>query len=441
MNPHVLVISSSNRSNPYLSEKLIQLVQDSKSLETLLESLQIIPKKEISNSDALSAIALYGAKEEGATLDHLSLNAPLSPESLLEKVAQANSIVLASPVYFGDRSSFADIFLKHVQKLNALEGKAFSVISVGAKRNGGQETTNIYALFDAINMGGIGHGNGPRTSQYGGTTFAADRQAALKDELGIETTLGTGRRAAQVGRILKYASITEEINPLKVGVIITCDNLTHFIEHQTTELLKSLDTPHASYQIVNLLDYYIHPCLACSVCPAPKKVAKKEETGENYVCAIENKIDGMKRLYHQLEGIDALIMVGANLDNPNLEDHYQVFTERTRAIRRSDFEWTNTPFTSLIFKSVNANKDRLFGLRAMTSYLRHNTLVFKPIRSLEYQGVILSSPIKDLDNFLNWATKIRTGRNLAGPTNVSYTAGGPGGYSDNQLDHTSAKRT
>ncbi len=158
-------------------------------------------QKRISNTEALVWMALFGAVREGATIDVVLLNEiyrkgrnEQDDQKLKEKLTVAQGIVLGTPVYFGDCSSYVDLFLSN----HCLQNKAFGVVSAGAKRNGGQETTNMYTLMEALSQGAMIVGNGPPTSQYGGTGWAGDVGAILDDNFGLDTSLGTGKRVTEV---------------------------------------------------------------------------------------------------------------------------------------------------------------------------------------------------------------------------------------------------
>ena len=444
LKPKILVIGGSLRYRGY-EQELIELVKNT-NYEQFLKKLEDIPKDKISNTDLLAGIAMHGAIQENAEVDYLPLK-KIFPHTnhieedqlniLLEKIKIADGIILVTPVYFGDRSSLANSFFKLITKEKLLKDKNFAIISVGAKRNGGQETTNIYALFEAINMRAVGHGNGPQTCQYGGTAFGGDRKKILSDQIGIQTSLEVGKRAAQVAKILLYGKSDETRPPIKIGIIITSDTFSRKIEKKIKKLISSVTHQETSFEIINLVDYHVDKCIACDTCPCPQKVKE----GKEYRCIIENPRDQMKLIKGKWKDIDALMIVGTNIDDPHLIDRYQGFTERTRFVRRNNFEWTNIPLASVIFKEINSSRDRLFGLRVMTSYIRQNTLVLKPIRILEKEGIVLTNPKESMKRFIEQVIMIKRGRKQAGPTNVSYVAGGiTGGYDATELDDISDKR-
>ena len=480
--PNVLVVCASIRSTGKKDEELKAIVENSNSQSDILDFFNTLSHKEsiaYSNSEIISSIAMIGAKSTGANVDYFSLRRLFkvtnslridrvdslglddemfyidttkiekkSLEHLIKKVKRADSIILSTPVYFGDRSSVADYFLKLLHKRRLLEKKAFSVISVGAKRNGGQETTNIYALFDAINMGAYGVGNGPKTSQYGGTCVGGDRGSVIKDEYGLETSFGTGKRSAQVAKIVSIAKEIQEseFEKVKIGILISADNIVKDVQKKVEALLLKIDNPLVDFEIINLIDHKVERCIACNVCPYPQMIKNgsrgKTHLGKtDYACIIDNGRDSVEVIRESLKNIRGLIVVSVNDDNiTDLVDQYQSFMERSRFIRRNDFEWMNTVFTSLIFKNDGSSRDRLFGLRSTTSYMRHNTIITAPNRVLTLEGKIISSSEKGLNDFVDAVLRLSLARKRTTPIEVSYIAGGSGGYADVSLDHTAATR-
>lgn len=474
----VLVVGGSIRGLRRLDLELKKTVEESENIEqvrTKLSQMQFKDQFIVSNSEVLAAVTMLGVKDEEVDYEYFSLRSLFhiddvkrfeNDESLglddeiyfvdttrinaakvtelLAKVEKAQSIIVCSPVYFGDRSSLVDTFIKLLQDNNSLAEKCLSVVSVGAKRNGGQETTNVYAIFDAINSDAFGLGNGPKTSQYGGTGCAGDKGQILEDEFGLETTYGTGRRAGQMAKVMSAYS-TAEGGDSNIAVLITSDNESRDVENLVNEMLPT-DNSAVDFSIINLVDYRVERCLGCKICPYPPKVengsdGKFELGSTDYSCIIDNGKDNMELVREKLKGMDGLIVVGVNDDSiPKLIDQYQAFTERTRFIRRNNFEWMNTPFTSLIIKNTKAARDRLFGLRVMTSYLRHNMIASKPVRLLRNGDEVVSRPDQELNDFVNRVSKFKIARRAVGPTRVSYIAGGTGGYQDTSLDHTTEER-
>src|SRR5262249_53378495 len=117
----------------------------------------------LSNSEASLVAALWGAQQDGAEIAHVGLGAyfPMTGdatalEELRAQVLWADAILVSGPVYFGDRGSTAQEFFEFLHDdeecARHVKNRIYGGIAVGAKRNGGQETTLIYQLVDATNM-------------------------------------------------------------------------------------------------------------------------------------------------------------------------------------------------------------------------------------------------------------------------------------------------
>lgn len=474
MPANVLVVCASIRSTGRLNDALVAAARDTGEQGAVVERLRGIKSKYLCNTEVLSAIAMAGAVSEGAEVRYRSLRklfpvgkqtiseagietmgldadasfvdtSKVSAEALqdlLDVVAWADAVVLTTPVYFGDRGSPANTFLKILNERDALRGKAFAAATAAAKRNGGQETAAIYALFDAMAMGAVIHGNGPKTCQYGGTAWGGDRRAVLDDEIGVETTFHTGRRAAQIGEILRLArgEAAPVEAPLRLHFVITADTPQREVQREIEQLIAHLDDTRVEPVISNLLDFHVDRCLGCNICPYPPMVEKGSKKGTDYACIIDSRRDQVEDVREVIKTTDALVFVGTNAALPGLIDRYQEFTERTRFVRRNNFELTNRPFTSLVIKDLTATRERLFGLRVMTSYMRHNMLGYEPIRVLRMDGQHLKvpgyDPAEHLARFAEHAIAVRAARAELTPQAVSYVAGGIGGYADTRLDDT-----
>src|SRR5262249_20719824 len=157
----------------------------------------------LSNSEAALVAGLWGAFRTGAKIAHCGLGAyfPMTGEAdsldeLRQKVLSADSLLVSGPVYFGDRGSVGQEFMEFLYSDPAcaryIRNRLYGGIAVGAKRNGGQETTLIYQTIDATNMNMLAVGNDTETtSQYGGTAVAGDVGTLQTDGYGIKTSIGT----------------------------------------------------------------------------------------------------------------------------------------------------------------------------------------------------------------------------------------------------------
>ena len=335
-NPSILGIAGSPRSK-IRSEftQVIDNIMDDIALNTIVENMGRDQK--LSNTDICLVAALSGVKKYGFDIelvrlkDYVRIGRLEKPDELEALVSSAKGIVIASPVYFGDRSLLVDRFLSFIKRRNLIQGKVVGCVSVGAKRNGGQETTNIYMLKEVNDSGALVVGNGPPISQYGGTGWAGDLGVIREDNFGITTSTGTGRKVAQMVRLLngEKRSVGPEKDSLRVSYLIVRDSRERM--HREMEKLQTLAEHTLEFPVSwDMLDFTrmdILPCKACKFCPA------MHESKETYKCLVRN--DEFAANYERLINTDAVILCGHYpLDDRNIRDVYQKVLERTRCIRR-----------------------------------------------------------------------------------------------------------
>lgn len=134
-------------------------------------------------------------------------------QEIFEKMYEADGIIFASPVYWGgmtaqmkallDRSTVFCFYSKSKFK-GGLRNKIMGAIAVAADRNAGMETTLLDFIHYALMHDMIVVSSGPQrpiTAHYGGA--AIDRAILEKDELGLVSVRGLGRRVAEVARMIK----------------------------------------------------------------------------------------------------------------------------------------------------------------------------------------------------------------------------------------------
>jgi multimeric flavodoxin WrbA len=249
-----------------------------------------------------------------------------------------------------------------------LDGKAVGSIAVGAKRNGGQETTNVFALFDCISLGACVVGNGPPTSQYGGTAVGGGMGAIIDDAFGLKTSRGTGQRVALLARTMALDPAGTEDKFRIVFLVTRTDREGYFIDK-----IKNLPFSAATQvEVVDITQMKIARCRACSVCP-------NGNLKDAYTCVIpplsgSGRRDDMQKIHRFMAPADIIILAHYNGPNAGV-DHYQVFMERTRFIRRNQFELTNRVFSA--FYETHCSPD-IFTLRGLSSFLRHNMFLVGP---------------------------------------------------------------
>jgi len=123
-------------------------------------------------------------------------------ESAYSRLAEADGIILGSPVYFGTVSAQLKAFWDKTRKLRgdqALLNTVGAAVTTGAARFGGQETT-LKAIFDMMLVQGMiivgdGHSSGDAGHQG-----ACACQPASEDENAAKRVLLLARRVVEVAR-------------------------------------------------------------------------------------------------------------------------------------------------------------------------------------------------------------------------------------------------
>jgi multimeric flavodoxin WrbA len=364
----------------------------------------------LSNSEICLAAALWGAKSLGAEIEMVPLVDYFLPDGrdqnldeFREKLRGADGLVVATPVYFGDRSSLSQRFIEEISKdpvlLEDLRGKVYGGGTVGAKRNGGQETTLIYQLHDMMSLGLVGVGNDyVTTSQYGGTGWAGDINTMVKDDSGLESCMGTGRRVATVASYITASREYRLLQKLRVSIVVLQDR-----EREFSDVLKPfLDAIASRVQLswFHLEEEQILPCMACDICP------HSVGPDEVYRC-IRGNNDRMADMHNQLLESDVIIpVVFSPKDRGGVSSSYQQFLERTRYLRRGDYALAEKLVAPIVGSEVGANDN--INLRMCSSLIRHHTVLQKPM-SVWSHGNELLNP-EELSSGLE--TAVETGEKL-----------------------------
>ncbi|MBI4776567.1 MAG: NAD(P)H-dependent oxidoreductase [Deltaproteobacteria bacterium] len=366
----VTALSGSIRSRypvEHFNRKLPQL----KSFAGVYEHIySLSSKNSISNTEGIVIAASFGAMEQGCDIDLFRLvdlfprepDRPISPDacpSLESSIRACQGLIIGTPVYFGDRSSLVESAFDLIAGLGylPLKGKVAGFVSVGAKRNGGQETTNVLGLQVCLSLGANLVGNGPPTSQYGGTAVAGNPGAILDDNFGLQTSYGTGSRVAVLSQILPI----HELPSYKPRVMVL------YPKRPTVEIqerIEHLVSVNAEIDAVFLEDFKLGRCLGCIACPNP--------TPNESVCVQTDDMVEIRERMLRSEGMLIVDAPGRRIDGAK----YQIFVERTRSMRRNNFELSNLPIGLIQFSSVFSGS--LFFLRGTNFALRHNAIMIGP---------------------------------------------------------------
>ncbi|MES2675609.1 MAG: NAD(P)H-dependent oxidoreductase [Pseudomonadota bacterium] len=349
----------------------------------------------LSNSEAALAAGLWGALQEGVDISYCNL-ARYFPESgntrYLEEleiiILKSEGIILSGPVYFGDRSSLAQEFIEFLAKNEKcrlhIQNKVYGGISVGAKRNGGQETCLVYQLIDLINLNMLGVGNNfTSTSQYGGTVIGGDVGTAVSDEYGMSTAIDTGRRVAKIAKALSETSLPKKDTSTNIEIWLVQDDINSYGLNCIKDLVGEVTiSQNTKITIRDFTREQIHRCIACDICPV--STGPKQE----YRCIVTKSNDLFVMNHEFLVDVDAVLLAAYSpVEKNNVSSVYQKFIERTRYLRRDDYAIGDIMVAPLVISEINSNQN--LHIRMTTSLIRHHTIVHHPILAFKYNDKIL----------------------------------------------------
>ncbi len=374
----------------------------------------------LSNSEAAISFALWSAIKKGSDVKYISLSNIFKPNDRVEKidylknlVLGCSGILLSGPVYFGDRSSIAQKFFEFLKNdsdcLEYIKNKPFAGISVGAKRNGGQETTLIYQIIDSTNLGMSAIGNDfETTAQYGGTAVAGDIGTMPEDNYGFKTSISTGSRISDVVNIFEKgkSKIEKKRNSktYKLGIWLLQDDKNKKGESYINSILNKLNLNDFDVEIINVVNEKIRPCIACDICPT--HIGPPPE----YRCIIKQDDDFFKKYHEKLINTDMyLIAAYSPSSKEKVISYYQQFIERTRYLRRDDYLMGNQLVAPLVISEIGSNQN--LHIRMLTSLIRHQTILHKPLIAYEHKNKILNEVnlLKDFQAYLNVSKIVKNG--------------------------------
>jgi multimeric flavodoxin WrbA len=367
----------------------------------------------LSNSEIALSAALWAALKEGVEIEHLSLAEYFTAggelrrgEELRHHLMAADSILISGPVYFGDRGSLAeslvDLIARDSTLQEALSGRLYGGIAVGAKRNGGQETTLIYQMMDMVDLGLLAVGNDHETTaQYGGTGHAGDVGTMHKDMYGIDTSMGIGRRIGRVSRMLCTDSVLGDIP--RVLFLVLRDG--HRLAAKEVENLIARFDGRMQPTVIGVSDSAIKRCIACDICPTDIDI------DETYRCIIKSRSDDLSQMHLALLHHDVVVpVIGAVRDRAAISSNYQTFIERTRYLRRGDYALSDVVVAPLLVEEPGVHHS--YAIRTMTSFIRHHTVLSRPIvarmvgRELDNSGEVDS----EFARLLSLGARLAAGR-------------------------------
>ncbi|MBF0171720.1 MAG: flavodoxin family protein [Nitrospinae bacterium] len=384
-------------------------------------------RRGLSNSEAALAAGLWGALQGGADISYASLADYFAVEGKSRDLDHLRSLVLAAdaflisgPVYFGDRGSLTQSFIEFLtadaECAAHVRGKVYGGIAVGAKRNGGQETTLIYQIVDMTNLYALAVGNDSRTtSQYGGTVLAGDVGTMAGDAYGFGTAVGTGARVAAVTALNRIGGERSLADDARIAVWLLQDDTDGRGGRIARDFMAAVeaDVPGVRFDLLDITAEEVRRCIACDLCPV--RIGPRND----YRCVIAAGSDWFVRNHTTLVEADAIIVAAYSpVDRGDVRSVYQQFIERTRYLRRDDYVFANRLVAPMIISEVGS--DQNLRLRAMTSMVRHNTILHHPLIVRELDGALLrwESFVSNGVRFAETARRLTAGR-IAAPDEVT----------------------
>jgi multimeric flavodoxin WrbA len=403
------------------------------------EVYQALQKKRfergLSNSEAATAAALWAAHHQGADISHIALaehfppNGPVREgERLAEALRAADGIIVSSPVYFGDRGSLVQALFEFIASDANLKrdmaGKIYGGLAVGAKRNGGQETTLIYQMLDMLNMGVLAVGNGHETTaQYGGTAKAGDVGTFAADQYGLETCIGTGRRVARAARMKALNRDGIALNgKLSIHLWLVQDSEDgrglRYFQDWAKDLVAQ--DPAVNVRIFDAVNDEVVRCIACEVCPTRLGNAR------DYRCIITSADDFFVKHHAEMLDADAILIAAYSPeDRSRIKSVYQQFIERTRYLRRDNYVFEDLLVAPFVVSHIEARQS--LHIRMATSMIRHHTILNRPIIAFESDGRLINEAAvaRDSKHFIARSRELSVGRYLQSKAETEYR---PVGY-------------
>jgi len=376
-------------------ENLLQIKSDNDLICFLQENGE---NKNLSNSDIILSAGLWQANQLGSDIK-LCCDSDFS----VNELKSCDGIVLSTPVYFGDRSAISDEFIRKISQNNNF-GKIYAGLASGAKRNGGQETTLIYQIFDMINAGFLSVGNDSETTaQYGGTCHAGNMGTAWKDDYGIWTAKGVGRRIAKVCYLKKLSEEYSIRGKIKIGIFILQKDKLSIVEDLIYKLSNTFKNS-IDVTIFDITDKTFDYCLACDICPS------SVGPDETYRCSIKNKNDWFLENHNKFLELDAILPIVYCDKNSNKEvSHYQRFIERTRYLRRGDYLFSDIVVCPIVINEIGNNNTMLF--RIITSMIRHHTIIHNPIAIYTKNNIFYEDLLwNEIEKFIKLSRIFTAGR-------------------------------
>jgi multimeric flavodoxin WrbA len=376
--PSIIGIGTGNR-NSSEPDRLKEFILNAATPQELKKMLQEqIVKYPLSNSEISLAFCLQAASKSFDSLDLFNLNQifltvekkPYEKvqekklQMLMEKLDNARAICVSSPVHFGSTSSLAYRFFSLLSsylpsKPLPLQMKICTSCTTSARRNGGTTTANLMNLYYMLQLGGIVIGNGPPVGQLGGACCARHPGDALSDNHGLQTCVNTGLNIGRIIRLINCPAPPE----IHISICILSINNSH-PENTINKISRAAGKiPNLSISHIDLGKVEFSRDKGCRRCPNPQ--------AKNGLCIIE---DDLTNVHQELINADIIVFCldenKANQYDTNFDtlEILQRFFERTRCLRRSDFQLAEK--IGIIF-DFSSKTTSLKGIHFLSFFFKH----------------------------------------------------------------------
>jgi multimeric flavodoxin WrbA len=206
-----------------------------------------------------------------------------------------------------------------------------------------------------------------------------------------------------MARALRYfAAASRSVEAPKTLFLLLDD--AHGVAAALVDRLVTRFGPSLVPTVIDVTGRRIQRCIACDICPT--RVGFDEE----YRCAITTVADHMPDLHTSLLHPDLIVPVATSLHQPEVRSAYQTFIERTRYIRRSDYIWSDVMVAPLVLEEPG--DFHTLPIRMMTSFIRHHTVMAKPMIAYLHEGQVanVAAVEEDFSRTLQHAARLAAGR-------------------------------
>ncbi|MBW3001682.1 flavodoxin family protein [Candidatus Woesearchaeota archaeon] len=205
--PKIIILNGSPRVGAN-SQKLAEIARDYLQNERgcYVEQINL---REYEIKRCLACGVCGKTKDTGEFID-CKLKGKDDAVGIWEKIADADGLIVSTPVYFGLPTPLLVEFLNRSRYLRhqdfRLTNTVFGVMTVSGRRTGGNETTIFSTWYPLVRNGMIPVGNGDKSCQFGVVAWASKPGEVLEDPWAIVQTKDLADRVYDVASVIKAGS-------------------------------------------------------------------------------------------------------------------------------------------------------------------------------------------------------------------------------------------